>query len=227
MAWGGGGEGKRTLFLLRHVSLVREQSLSQKPQKTSSGPGQNWSTGHVCLQEDRVSLFYTDHNAHNRLGFLAGAPAPREVLEIEKGHFWSSQKKKKRGDTGMWNWISLRMLNVLKCIEPFYTQNKVCLTQNTKSSAIKKYWAHTNDHSPPRLKVSWLKHNLGAKSKKENTAPSRGALVPRWGSGGRCLIVLAHWVLFRKYCYLQRMESKTRKSTPRAAFIFPNEEISP
>ena len=98
--------------------------------------------------------------------------------------------------------------------------------QNTNSSAIKKHWAHTNDHSPHGLKISWLEHNLGAKSKKENTAPSRGALVPWWGSGGGCLIVLASWILFRKYGYLQRMESKTGKSTPRVAFIFPNEEIS-
>lgn len=97
--------------------------------------------------------------------------------------------EKKRGATGML-WISLRMLNVLKCTEPFYTQNKICLTQNTKSSAIKKHWAQTNDHSPHGLKVSRLEHNL-AKSKKENTAPSRGALVPRWGSGGGCVIVLA------------------------------------
>ena len=88
------------------------------------------------------------------------------------------------------SWISLRMLNVLKCTEPFYTQNKICLTQNTKSSAIKKHWAQTNDHSPHGLKVSRLEHNL-AKSKKENTAPSRGALVPQWGSGGGCVIVLA------------------------------------
>ena len=98
--------------------------------------------------------------------------------------------------------------------------------QNTNSSAIKKHWAHTNDHSLHGVKISWLEHNLGAKSKKENTAPSRGALVPWWGSGGGCLIVLASWILFRKYGYLQWMESQTGKSTPRVAFIFPNEEIS-
>lgn len=63
--------------------------------------------------------------------------------------------------------------------------------QNTNSSAIKKHWAHTNDHSPRGLKVSRLEHNLGAESKKENMAPGRGALVPWWGSAGGCLIVLA------------------------------------
>lgn len=172
----------------------------------------------------RVSLCYEDHNAHNWRVLSRGTLLLWRYWKYRRGTF-GHHSKKKRGAAGM-SWISLRMLNVLKCTEPFYTSNKICLTQNTNSSAIKKHWARTNDHSPHGLKVSRLEHSLGAESKKENTAPRRGALVPSWGSGGGCLIMLACWILFRKYCYLQRTESKAGKSTPRAAFIFPNEEIS-
>lgn len=58
------GGGKKH-FLLMHMSLVIEETLSQKPQEISAGPGQNWSTGQFCLREDRAPLFGKDHDAHN------------------------------------------------------------------------------------------------------------------------------------------------------------------
>lgn len=77
----------------------------------------------------------------------------------------------KRGATGM-SWISLRMLNVLKCTDPFYTSNKICLTQNTNSSAIKKHWAHTNDHSPHGLKVSRPNTVWGPRARRRTRLPA-------------------------------------------------------
>lgn len=42
-------QGRRKHFLLTSIT---EENLSQRPQETTSGPGQNGSTGHFCLQED-------------------------------------------------------------------------------------------------------------------------------------------------------------------------------
>lgn len=65
------------------ISLIRKENLSQKPQEVFSGPGQNWSTGQFCLEEDWMSLKRPQHPLLAK-GYHQRLPIHPGVLEIQR-----------------------------------------------------------------------------------------------------------------------------------------------
>lgn len=74
-------QGRRKHFLLTSIT---EENLSQRPQETTSGPGQNGSTGHFCRQEDWAWRFPLLPPAMNQ-GFSWGILPIQEYWKYRGG----------------------------------------------------------------------------------------------------------------------------------------------